>query len=885
MFGRELLERELDTELKYHLDMLTEQNLKAGMPPDQARREALRVFGNIAGVKDDVRDNWLARFFEVAAQDIRYGVRGLRRSPGFALVIIITMALGIGANTAIFSVVNGVLLRPLPYKDGDKLVVLHHGQGDPVANDLNFSPKEIDDYRQARSLSDVVEFHNMFFNLLGRAEPERLSTGVVSANYFDVLGVQPRHGRTFVAADEAPGAPAVLVLSHKYWERSFGGDPKVVGQVFRMNDRPHTVIGVLPPVPQYPLEVDVYMPTSACPFRSNPANSARRQYRLINAVFARVRPEVTLDKSQADLDLVAAQLQSSYKDFYPQTGFKAIGVPLKDDLTSNFTSTLWILLGTAGFVLLIVCASIANLLLARMVRREREISVRAALGATRSRLLRQLLTESLILAVSGGILGLVLSAFSLKLLVTFAERFTPRANEIGIDLNVLMFTLGVSVLTGLIFGSIPAFSRRIEVAPALREGGRSSQSSQRVRSTLIVAQVSASFMLLIASGLTLRSLMNVQGVNPGIKTENLVTFRADMSFDKFPLTLSGPERVAKMGGYWTEFEQRLRAIPGVIDVGGGGTFPLNEQGPFATGLIREGRTYPPGSPAPRVSLRVATPDYFKTLGQPIVAGRSFAPSDTFEATTVVIINQSAAKQFWPNEDPIGTRLVGGPNGFRTIVGVVADVRQQLDREPAAEVYVAMQQFNLTNSTWVVHSRLPLEQATREVKSVARAHDADLPVANFRTLAEVRSDGLAPRRVVVALIGMFGLLALVITAAGIAGVIAFSVNQRTQEFGIRMALGAPRGGVLAMVIREGLVLVVVGLALGVAGALVLTRLLGGVIFAPQSNAGLTLLIGTQALDTVTYIGVAAMLIAVALIACLMPARRAASVDPMVALRAQ
>jgi predicted permease len=379
--------------------------------------------------------------------------------------------------------------------------------------------------------------------------------------------------------------------------------------------------------------------------------------------------------------------------------------------------------------------------------------------------------------------------------------------------------------------------------------------------------------------------MNVQGVNPGIKTENIVTFRADMSFDKFPLTLSGPERVAKMGGYWAEFEQRLRAIPGVVDVGGGGTFPLNEQGPFATGLIREGRTYPPGSPAPRVSLRVATPDYFKTLGQPIVAGRAFAQSDTFEAPTVVMVNQSAAKQFWPNEDPIGTRLVGGPSGFRTVVGVVADVRQALDREPAAELYVPMQQFNLLGTTWVVHSRMPLEQATREFKSIARTHDPDLPVANFRTLAEVRSDGLAPRRVVVALIGMFGLLALVITAAGIAGVIAFSVNQRTQEFGIRMALGAPRGGVLAMVIREGLVLVVVGLGLGMAGALVLTKLLGAVIFAPQSTAGLTLLIGTQAVDTVTYIGVAGMLIVVALIACLMPARRAASVDPMVALRAQ
>ena len=885
LFRRERLERELDTELRYHIDMLVEQNVSRGMSPDAARREAQRVFGTVAAIKDDVRDHWLSRFVEVAMQDLRYGVRSLRRNPGFALVIIVTMALGIGANTAIFSVVNGVLLRPLPYRDGDKLVVLHHGQGDPVTNDLGFSPMEMDDYRQARSLSDVVEFHNMFFNLLGREEPERLSTGVVSANYFDVLGVQALHGRTFVAGDDAPGAPAVLVLSHTYWRRSFDADPSVVGKVFRMNDKPHTVVGVMPPVPQYPLEVDIYMPSTACPFRGNPQSIARRNFRLLTA-FARVRPEVaSLAKTQADIDLVASRLQTTYKNFYPQNGFRAAAVPLKDDLTSRFTSTLWILLGTAGFVLLIVCASIANLLLARMVRREREISVRAALGATRARLMRQLLTESLILAVAGGVLGLVLSALSLQLLVAFAERFTARAHEIAIDMNVLMFTLGVSVLTGLMFGSIPAFSRRIDVAPALREGGRASHAGQRVRSALIVAQVSASFMLLIAAGLTLRSLMNVQGVNPGIKTENLVTFRADMSFDRFPLTLPGPERAARIGRYWTEFEQRLRAIPGVLDVGGGGTFPLNELGPFATGLIREGRTYPEGTPAPRVSLRIATADYFKTLGQPIVAGRAFAPSDTFEAPTVVIVNQTAARQFWPNEDPIGTRLVGGPSGFRTIVGVVADVRQQLDSEPAAEVYVPMQQFNLTNTTWVVHSRLPIDEATRAFKSVARAHDQELPVASFRTLAEVRSEGLAPRRVIVTLIGLFGLLALVITAAGIAGVIAFSVNQRTQEFGVRMALGAPRSGVLTMVVREGLVLVSLGLVIGMGGALVLTRLLGAVIFAPQPASGLTLLVGTEAMDAITYAGVVIVLLSVAVVACLMPARRAASVDPMVALRAQ
>ena len=887
LFRRERLEQELDAELRYHIDMLVEQNVAAGMSPAAARREALRVFGTVDGVKDDVRDKWLSRFVEVAVQDIRYGMRSLRRNPGFALVIIVTMALGIGANTAIFSVVNGVLLRPLPYKDGDKLVVLHQGQGDALgANDQGFSPKEMDDYRQSRSLSDVVEFHNMFFNLLGRAEPERVSTGVVSANYFDVLGVKPIHGRTFVASDDAPGAPAVLVLSNGYWERSFGGDPGIVGKVFRMNDKPHMVVGVLPPVPQYPLEVDVYMPSSACPFRSNPKAIEQRQFRLLTA-FARVKPEVTHDKAQADLDITFKQLQRTYKDDYPQgDDFHAVAVPLKTDLTSNFTSTLWILLGTAGFVLLIVCASIANLLLARMVRREREISLRAALGATRARLLRQLLTESLLLAVSGGVLGLVLSALSLRLLVRFAANYTPRAQEIGIDLNVLFFTLGVSVLTGLVFGSIPAFARRFDVASALRDGGTVTQSGQKVRSALIVAQVSASFMLLIAAGLTLRSLVTVQRINPGIRTENLVSWRADMSFDKFPLTMSGPERRAKVAAYWTEYEQRLRAIPGVLEVGGGGTFPLNEIDPFPQRLVREGHPLPPGRQPPQIDVRFATSEYFKTLGQPIVNGRAFAPSDTLTAPGVAIVNQSAAKQFWPGEDPVGTRIAGnGPGQFRTIVGVVTDVRQQLDRPPKAEVYVPVAQTVNIGMTWVVHSRLPIDDATRQIKAVSHAHDSDLPVSSFRTLAEVRSEGLAPRRVIVSLIGVFGLLALIITATGIAGVIAFSVNQRTHEFGIRVALGAQRSRVLGLVLREGLVLVSIGLAIGLAGAYMLTKVVGAVVFEQQSTAGLTLLIGTHPTDAATYIGVATTLVLVAIAACLMPARRAATVNPMVALRAQ
>jgi predicted permease len=466
----------------------------------------------------------------------------------------------------------------------------------------------------------------------------------------------------------------------------------------------------------------------------------------------------------------------------------------------------------------------------------------------------------------------VLSAATLKLLVAFAEGLTTRANEISLDLNVLLFTFVTSVATGLIFGSIPAFSGRLDVAPTLRDGVRTTHSRQGVRNALIVAQVAASFMLLIASGLTLRSLIKLQNVNPGIRIENLLTLRADMSFNHFPLNMPRAQRIQKIAAYWQQYEERLRAIPGVTAVGGGGTFPLNEQGPFTNGLVRESHPLPPGVQPPQVDYLVASPDYFQVLGQPLVAGRAFKPSDNTEAPGVVIINQSTARHFWANEDPIGKRIEGGPEQWLTIVGVVADVRQQLQSKPHDEVYAPLLQTPFTGTSWIVQSSLTPEQAAREIKAATHAHDPELPVSNFRTLAEVRSSGLQSPRVTTTLIGLFGMLALLITAAGIAGVIAFSVNQRTQEFGIRMALGAPRAGVLGMVLRQGLQLVAIGLVIGMAGAIFLTRLLS------------TLLFEVEPTDALTFLAVSTVLMMVAVLACLMPARRAASVDPIVALRA-
>ena len=869
LFRRERYERELDRELAFHVDMLTEHNVRGGMRPSEARTAALRNFGQIDRVKDDVRDTWLSRLWETLVQDVRYGLRNVSRNPGFAFVVIFTMALGIGANTAIFSVVNGVLLRPLPFRNGEQLVVLRQQQPLAAVDDMGFSYKEILDYRTAKSLDGVVEFHNMWFILLGRAEPERVSTGVVSANFFDVLGIQPMYGRNLHEADDAPGAPAVLLLSHKYWKRSFGGDPTVVGKVFQMNDRPHQVVGILPPVPQYPLEVDVYMPTSACPFRASRAAVENRNFRIVRTAFARMKPGVTVDKSHADLSVIAARLQQDYPQEYPkERGYRAVASSLQEQMTQSFRRTLLVLLGTAAFVLLIVCASVANLMLARMVRREREVAVRAALGASRTRLLRQLLTESTVLAVIGGTIGLALAYFGVQLLVAFAERFTPRATEINIDTTVLFYTFLVSVLTGLIFGSIPAVNGSLSVSPALRESGRVTQSRQGIRNGLIVVQVAASFMLLIGAGLTIRSLIKLQQVDPGFRTDNILTMRIDLNFTKYRGqravgVLAAGRRTSQSSArshdrrWWRHLPTERRGLIQSTDPDQR-TRAASNRGRFAGRLpLRNARIFRRDRPAAarRTQLHLE-----RQLGD------------------------SAERVGRHRESNHGPTLLEqrGPRGSTDFLGQ----RRELvhDRRcRGGHASTAARARSRRGLRPDVPDRISLDQLAgeeqrsipsvmqREIRTAVHAIDPDQPVDNFRTLAEVRSASLASPKLTATLLGLFGLLALIITAAGIAGVIAFSVNQRTQEFGIRMALGAQRGSVLGMVLRQGLKLVLAGLAIGLAGALVLTRVLT------------TLLFGIEPTDGLTFVAVSMVLVTVAAVACFVPARRAASVDPMVALR--
>ncbi len=871
IFRRRAMERELDVELQFHLDMQAAEYVRQGLAPENARRNARQLFGGVEGIKDHVRDAWLTRLLETFAQDVRYGLRGLRKQPGYALAVVVTMALGIGANTAIFSVVNAVVLQPLPYARGEDLLLLRQTRTD--VDNTGFSILDIDDIkRRATALDAVVEYHNMYFILLGGVEPERVAAGVVSWDYFQTLGVTPLLGRAFRAEDDRHDVKATLVLSHEYWQRAFGGRQDVVGKVVEMNDRQHTIIGVLPDVPMYRQANDVYLPRSACPFRMSPGDRERRGSGMASAI-GRRRPGQSRAETAADLRNVGHSLGRDFPDSYPTgRGYELTASPLRREFTRQFESTLLILVGTAGFVLLIVCASVANLAVARTMRRNRELALRTALGASQGRLLRQLVTESLLLSLAGGAGGLLLAFVGMDLLVQYAARFTPRATEVGIDTTVLLFTLAVSLLTGTIAAILPAVSRRLGPRrAAVSAGSRATVHRSDLRRTLIVAEVAASFMLLIGAGLMVRSLVKLTGVNPGFNTDHVLTMQIDMNFTKY-------RAPADRAAYLDRLLVNLQAIPGVTAVGATGTIPLLEQaGGLLDALLIAGRD---GSDheaenvtnGPRASLMIASDDYFRAMDIPLVAGRFFAAPDGFGAPPVAVVNQAFSARSWPGENAVGQRIsANGGRTWLTVVGIVANVRQQLALEPVEEVYAPMRQVPYVTTNWVVRSPADPAALLPLVRAAVQTTDRDQPIYRLRTLDEVRAASLAPPRLTATLLGLFASLALVITAAGIAGVIAFSVSQRTQEFGVRVALGASRADVVSMVVGEGVRLAVAGLSIGLLGAVVLGGLLSTVLF------------GVGPVDAVTYLAVSAVLLAVAALACLLPALRAASIDPMTALR--
>ena len=809
--------------------------------------------------------------FADIGQDLRYGLRTLIKNPGFTIVAVIALALGIGANSAIFSVVNAILLRPLPYKNPDQLVVIWEN-----ATHLGFpkdtpSPANFLDWRQQSTLFEgMAAFAERSFNLTGVGEPERLDGRRVSANLFEMLGVKPIVGRTFVPQEDQPGAKVVL-LNESLWKRRFGGDPGVIGRAVNLNGEPYTVVGVLPQTVRLPTPGNwrdqVWVPLA---FPSEEAASRGAHYL---EVIARMKTGMTLPKAQAEMDTIAARLAQQYPDFNARRG--AVVTPLHEEIVGKMKSPLLILLGAVAFVLLIACANVANLLLARAAVRQKEIALRLALGANRARLTKQLLVESVLLSLVGGLVGLGLAYFGLNVLTRFIPQDVAQADTITIDAKVLLFTLAVAVITGLIFGLAPATqASHFNLNETLKEGGRDSGAGvrgKRLRNSLVIAEVATSFILLVGAGLLINSFVHLRTLDPGFRADHLLALNVDLSEVKYPDT-------QRRTAFFEEVTRRVRTLPGVQSVAVAGNLPFTYNGD-STLIAVEGIPDPPIDQWPDVIYRTVGPGYLATMGIPLVRGRDFNDQDTLDTTPVVVISEKTAKRYWPNEDPIGKRLKTGATAsdvpWRTVIGLVKDVRQNdFIAEPKMQMYFSYRQVkDLVANALVVRTSVdPLSLAT-SVRNTIWAVDKDQPVANIDSMEHIVAGAVARQRFSMLLLAIFAGLALVLAAVGIYGVMSYSVAQQTREIGIRIALGAQRGDVLRMTVKEGLKLVGVGLLIGLISAFVLTRVMESLLF------------GISATDPVTFGIICVVLLIVATLASYIPALRAATVDPMVALRAQ
>lgn len=873
LFRGPTLDRQMDAEMAFHIEMETERLVNTGLDRETARARARRSFGPVDRHQEEVRDARGYRWMEDLAHDVRFGVRSLTKNRGYAAVAILTLGLGIGANTAIFSLINGVLLKPLPYENGDRLVLIEHAA--PLINRNNFgvSIQELYEYRERlKTVSGLVEFHQMSFDLLRRGDPDRVATGVVSHNFFDVLGVTPLMGRTFEDKDDDLGAAPVLVLGYDYWRSRFNGDKAVLGQTVEMNDHAHTIVGVLPPVPLYPNAVDVYMPTSACPFRAAAETRIAQNRRAFAAltVFGVLAPDRTFDEARAEIEGVARSFATAHPTVYrPDSGFQARTQPVLGALTRTARPMLMLLLGVTGLVLLIACANVANLNLARVLQRERELSLRASLGAGRARLVQQLLTESCLLSLAGGVAGIVLAWATLGALTSFVSRFTERTGDIALDFGVLSFTLAVSVATGLAFGVLPVFATRRELATSMRQSSSgASKASGRgaLQSGLVVAQVGVSAALLVGAGLVLLSFQRLQNVQAGYDPGRVLKAEVFGNFTKYP-------DVPSLMRFYEPLLQRLREIPGAQSVAITNAVPLADLNPGQTQFLIEGQDLP-AEARPQTDVNIASAGYFQTLAIPLVAGRDFTDLDARDRDPVVIINRSMTA-FWAGRDPLNTRITfdGGQRWF-TVVGIVGDVRQYgLDRAELAQVYIPLSQTpNGLAGSLLIRSTQDPQGLSKLVREAVHRLDPDMPVENVQTLAEVRDGYLARPREGAFLIGLFAALALAVALTGVGGVIAYSVSQRLHEFGIRLALGASRESVLRLVLGQGLRLVGLGLALGLVGSLGFARSIQQFLF------------DTTPYEPSIFAATAASFLVAGLFACFAPARRATAVDPQTALRA-
>jgi putative ABC transport system permease protein len=864
---RRRAEAELDEEIRTHLELETEQNIEAGMSPEEAQYAALRAFGNVSLSKEDSRTMWGLRWLQTLWQDVRFGARTLVKNPGFTAVAVIALALGVGANSAIFSVVNTVLLRPLPYKDPGRLVMVwEKGNTDEFPINSTSAANFIDWRDQNQVFEGVTVMGRASFNLTGVGEPVRVDGRRVSANLFRLLGVEPQLGRAFLPEEDDPGAIRVVILSHGLWQRRFGSDPGIIGNPVTMNGRSYTVVGVMSPQFQFPSREDeLWVPIAFGPKEAT--NRGNHSYEVLG----RLKQGVSLEQAQAELNTITARLKQQYPDVVKTDA--SVVVSLHEQMVGDIKPALLVLLGAVGFVLLVACANVANLLLARAAVRRKEIALRTALGAGRLRLVRQFLTESVLLAALGGAAGLLLSFWGVNLLKSFIPENISEVKSISVDARVLVFTLVVSLLTGLIFGLVPAaHATKLDLNEMLKEGGRDSSSGRggnRVRGLLVIAEVAVSLILLIGAGLLINSFLRLRNLDPGFRADNLLTMSVVLPQQKYP-------DHARRSAFFSELTSRVGALPGVRSAAVTNWIPLTMQGD-TFGISVEGRPDPGPDKRPDVITRVISPGYFDTMGIRLTRGRQFDERlDKVDTTPVAVVSETMARRLWPGEDPLGKRIQPGsadPDGWIEVVGVVNDVRQlDLTSEPRLQMYLPYVQFQ-----WFVPRRLVVKTDVEPASLAAAVRkavwelDKDQPVSDVRTMEEVLSGSIARQRFSTLLLGIFAALALALAAVGIYGVMSYAVAQRTREIGIRMALGAQAGSVLRLMIGQGLKLASAGVVLGLAGALLLTRLMSSMLF------------GVSATDPLTLVTISLVLVGVALLASYIPARRAARVDPLVALR--
>jgi len=866
------VEQELSDELRFHLEKLIEEKIANRITLEEARYAALRELGGVEQIKEECRDMRRVNYLEDLAQDLRYGLRTLAKNPGFTAVAVLTLALGIGANTAIFSILNAVVLRPLPYKDPGRLAVLWTDNMRQNLHEERTSYPNFEDWTKQNQVFEDMAFCSSFtVNLTGGDQPERIVAARVTSNLFSMVGVSPILGHTFTPQDEAH-ANRVIVLSYGLWQRRFGSSHEVLGKRLEIDGAPAVVIGVMPPLFQLPgSDVQFWEPHATFPGW----NQTRFERGVPSGyVVGRLKPGVTFREAQRDMNIVGSRLARQYPELASSTdffGFAVNVVPLSVQITGKqIRLALWLLFAAVVLVLLIACANVANLLLARGARRQRQLAVRAALGAGRGRLVRQLLTESVLLSFASGVLGLALATLGARTLVRLAPQDVPRLEQVGIDPAVFAFALGLSMFTGVLSGLAPAWkvSKR-DLQESLKNGARGLAGGIAVRRThglLVISEYALAVVLLAGTGLLIRSLLRVQAVNPGFRPERVLIARVVQSSIK-------PE--AQWPELYPQALARVKSIPGVQAAGAIDNF-FFQSNPDDT-IIPEGQTFAAsGKGAEQVMDDGVSKDYFRAVGVPLLKGRFFSEQDGPNSPRVAIINQTLARRFWPSEDPIGKRFRFGfqkpTDPWTSVVGVVGDMRREgLTRVPVSQAFLPLTQDPARGMDFVVRAASDPLKFAASVRSAIASVDNTVPIFNVATLDGKVHEQTAAMRFETALLGVFSALAMLLSAIGIYGITRYSVAQRTHEIGVRMALGARCADVLTLVLGQALQLTLAGVGIGLLGAVVLTRFLSSLLYEVKST------------DLMTYVIVSLTLSAVALTACYIPARRATKVDPMVALR--